>query len=75
MEYAEAIADSKRRLTKIKALLENPNMSSRSAPQAVNDAKMRLNRMQLELATMEKTLQQFVGQPRPPVKMGPSETK
>lgn len=75
MEYTEAIANIKKRSTKIKSLLDNPNMSSRSAPQAVNDAKMRLNRMQLELTTMERTLQQFVGQPRPPIKMGPSETK
>lgn len=75
MEYTEAIANIKKRSTKIKALLDNANMSSRSAPQAVNDAKMRLNRMQLELTTMERTLQQFVGQPRAPIKMGPSETK
>lgn len=75
MEYTEAIANIKKRSTKIKALLDNANMSSRSAPQAVNDAKMRLNRMQLELTTMERTLQQFVGQPRTPIKVGPSETK
>lgn len=75
MEYTEAIADSKKLLTKIKALLDNANMESRSASQAINDARMKLGRMQLDLANMERTLQQFVGQPRTPVKMGPSETK
>lgn len=75
MEYAEAIADIKRRVPKIKTLLDNATMSQRSAPQAVSDAGWRLNRIQQELANLEKTLKQFVGEPRPAAKVGPSETK
>ncbi len=75
MEYAEAIAIIKRRATKIKTLLDNANMEGRSAGQAVNDAKGRLSRMQLELTTLETTLQQFAGEPQTAVKVGPSETK
>lgn len=75
MGYTEAIADIKKRLSKIKTMLDKPDMSNRSAPQAINDARGRLNRMQLELATMERTLEQFVGETRPAAKVGPSETK
>lgn len=75
MEYTEAIADIKRRVPKIKTLLDNANMNQRSAAMAVNDALARLNRIQFELANLEKTLKQFVGEPRPAAKVGPSETK
>ena len=75
MEYTEAIADIKRRVPRIKTQLDNANMSNRSANLAVNDALARLNRIQLELANLEKTLKEFVGEPRPAAKVGPSETK
>lgn len=75
MEYAEAIADIKRRVPKIKTLLDNATMNNHSATLAVNDAQSRLNRIQFELANLEKTLKQFVGEPRPAAKVGPSETK
>lgn len=75
MTYDEAVADIKRRATKIKTLIEKADMSTnRHAPQAVASAKEQLKFTQQNMARLEHTLQQFAAG-RPAAKVGPSETK
>lgn len=74
MTYDEAVADIKRRATKIKTLIEKADMSNQHAPNAVASAKEQLKLMQQNMARLEYTLQRFtVGASA--AKVGPSETK
>lgn len=74
MDHAESISEIKRAATKIKKMLDSPQGESRHATVAIANANTQLNRIQRELALLERTLTQFIVAPVV-VKMGPSETK
>lgn len=75
LDYASAIVDIKRIAGRVKTLLDKADMKRRFAGQAVDNAYRQLSLVQQNLALLEKTLQEHVGEERPAATVGPSETK